>query len=308
MNVHSDGALIQSAILLKEYGLIVADRAHLPAHPALMGGYLGLGNESTVVSKTLASLGSDVAPTVSETGAAQIVDYSTKVISATVVRKSIGRSRSDMLKFYDQTGLLKNPAAMALDAAMVRGNTIVSLVAAAAATATRDVGPSSGSALTWQKLIEAKQTLVNTGVSFADGELLAVLHPNQWSNLETAIIGTGLGDALTHTMEAYNIQYAKAIGYQGRYFGIDIFTSTRVPTANGGADSRGALVAPGGVAWAEGLIEPDADGFMDVLDGGRLAIERERDAARMSKAMYHNFLIGVALGDDDRVVTITSDR
>jgi hypothetical protein len=47
---------------------------------------------------------------------------------------------------------------------------------------------------------------------------------------------------------------------------------------------------------------------MDVLDGGRLRIERDRDASRATKAYYYNFLIGVSLGEDARVVTITSDR
>jgi hypothetical protein len=306
-NLHSDGSFIESSILLQEYGLLVGDRAHLPAHPALSGGYLGLGTESATVTKTLADIGSGVAGTISESGAVVPDDFNPSTVSATVVRKGKGRSRSDFLKTYDRTGMFLEQA-LAFDAASIRGNTIVGMVAEAAATATADVTPGSGSSLTWAKLQEAKQTLVETGQQFMDGDLLCVLHPKQWSNLETAIIGTGLGDALTHTAEAYNIQYARSIGYQGRYFGIDVFTSTRVPTANGGADSRGALIAPGGVVWAEGLLEDDPDGFMDILDGGRLRIERERDASRAVKAYYYNFLIGVSLGEDARVVTITSDR
>lgn len=306
-NLHSDGSFIESSILLQEYGLLVGDRAHLPAHPALAGGYLGMGTESATVTKTLADIGSGVAGTISESGAVVPDDFSPSTVSATVVRKGKGRSRSDFLKTYDRTGMFLEQA-LAFDAASIRGNTIVGMVAEAAATATADVTPGSGSSLTWAKFQEAKQTLVETGQQFMDGDLLAVLHPKQWSNLETAIIGTGLGDALSHTAEAYNIQYARSIGYQGRYFGIDVFTSTRVPTANSGADSRGALIAPGGVVWAEGLLENDPDGFMDIVDGGRLRIERERDAARAVKSYYYNFLIGVSLGEDARVVTITSDR
>jgi hypothetical protein len=307
-NLHSDGSLIRSSMLLQEYGLIVADRAALPNHPAIAGGYLGLGNESSTVTRTLADLGTGVAGTISENGAVVPSDLVFSTVSATVVRKSKGRSRSDFLKFYDQTGILKDPAALAMDAAMIRANTLMGMVAESVSAATTDVTPGSGAALTWAKLSEAKQTLVQTGQDFADGELMAILHPKQWGNLETAAIGTGLGDALTHSAEAYNIQYARAIGYQGRFFGIDIFTSTRVPTANAGADSRGALFAPGGVVWAEGIIEPDPDGFMDILDGGRLQIEYERDASRMQKAMYYNFLVGTSLGEDARVVTITNDR
>ena len=309
MHTTSDTELLQSSILRKEYGLLVGDRASLPMHPAIAAGNIGIGNESQTVVATLASIGTDVAATISETGAVVPTDHTLAQVSATVVRKSIGRSRSDIVKFYDQTGLLKDPAAMAFDAVSVRNNTILSMVASAAATGTVDVTPGSGVGLTWAKFMEAKQTMTQAGVDFMDGELLAILHPKQWSNLESQIaVGTSLSAAVIEAPEGFNIQLAKKIGYQGRYFGIDIFTTTRVPTANAGADSRGALIAPGGIVWAEGLIEPDPDGFMDILDGGRLQIERQRDASRMTKAAYYNFLVGVSLGENARVVTITSDR
>ena len=265
-NLYSDGFFIEPSILMQEYGLLVGDRAHLPNHPALAGGYMGLGSESATVNKTLADIGSGVAGTIAENGAVTPDAFSAQIVSTTVVRKGKGRDRSDFLKTYDRTGMFLEQA-LAFDAAMIRGNTVVGMVAEAAATATADVTPGSGVALTWAKFQEAKQTLVQTGQAFAEGDLLAVLHPVQWSNLEAEMITTGLGDAITHSPEAYNIQYARSIGYQGRYFGIDVFTSTRVPTANAGADSRGALVAPGGVVWAEGILENDPDGFMDVLDG-----------------------------------------
>jgi hypothetical protein len=308
MNLVSDGALVQSAILLQEYALIAADRAALPMHPAIAGGYLGMGNESQTVTRTLAGLGTAEAATISESGQVVTTDIGFSDYSATVVRKSLGRSRSDLLKFYDRTGVLRDPAALAFDASVTRSNTLLTMVAAAAATASTGVSVSSGTALTYAKFVEAKQTLVQTGQDFAPGSLLAILHPKQWANIETEMIGTGLGDAVTHNAEAYTIQLAQAIGYQGRYRGVDVFTTTRVATANSGADSRGVLLAPGGVAWAEGMIEADPDGFMDILDGGRLQIERERDASRMTKAMYYNFLLGVSLGEDARVITITSDR
>ena len=309
MNLHSDGSLIQSSYLRKEYDLIAADRAALPNHPAIAAGYLGIGNESSTVTKTLADLGSGVASTISENGQVVADDYVLSTVSATVVRKSKARSRSDFLKFYDQTGLLKNPAGLAMDAAMIRNNTLMSMVATAAASASTDVTPGTGTALTFAKWVEATNTIIESGQDFAPGSLLCILHPKQWGAIKVqAQAGTSLSEAVTMSGEAYSIQLAKAIGYQGNFFNVDVFTSTRVPTANSGEDSRGALIAPGGVVWAEGLIEPDPDGFMDVLDGGRLQIERERDPSRMAKAAYFNFLAGVSLGEDARVVTITSDR
>lgn len=306
--LHSDGNYIESSILLQEYGLLVGDRAHLPNHPALAAGYLGSGSESATVTKTLSDIGSAVASTISEDGAVTPTAFSPTTVSATVVRKGYGRSRSDFLKTYDRTGMFLEQA-LAFDAAMIMGNTFMSMVAEAAATGSTGVAVTSGTSLTWAKFQEAKQTLIQTGQDFADGELLCILHPKQWSNLETQLAaGTSLSNAVLQTPEGYNMQYARSIGYQGRYFGIDVFTSTRVATANSGADSKGALIAPGGIVWADGLLEDDPDGFMDIVDGGRLRIERQRDASRAIKSYYYNFLKGVSLGESDRVVTILSDR
>ena len=70
------------------------------------------------------------------------------------------------------------------------------------------------------------------------GQIVAVLHPRQTADLRTeieadqAVIYTGRSDS--------SISKAMA-GFFGNWFGIDIFQSTNVPTANAGADRAGGV-------------------------------------------------------------------
>lgn len=74
------------------------------------------------------------------------------------------------------------------------------------------------------------------------GSLVGVLHPRQTADLrealdaETGTVYGGAGFKMTFN------ELAKAqAGYFGTWFGIDIFQSTNVPTANAGADRAGGV-------------------------------------------------------------------
>lgn len=304
-NVRSDGYLYNPSILRKEYELLLADRAALPQHPALSAGYLGMGVEGAQIKRTIADLGSTKAQPMSETGAIVATAITLSEVSATPARKGLARSRSDLLKMYDQAGVFSEEA-LAMDAEGARQATLIDMVITAAITATGNAG-TSGSDLTWNNIHEAVGTLELSGATFGPGELLCILHPQQWRDLQSQLLGTSLGDAVTHQADAPNLLLPRQIGYKGRFYGIDFVTSSRVPLANGTADRQGALIAPGGIVWAEAAIEQDPDGFMDVLGGGRLCIERERDASRALKDYYYSFYLGVSLGQNGAVVKITTD-
>lgn len=307
-NSYSQGAGVQASILDKEYRLQVADRAMALNHPAISGGYIGqsAGSGSDTITRTLWGLGAGVAGTISEDGAAPVTDIPSGTVTVQVVRKSLGRSRTDILALFDASGMLRDPSALALDAAQTKMNTLLSMIAIAGATFTQDSTPGSGVALTWAKFQEARDKVVASG---EEGPLMAILGHTQWANLSSQMqVGTSLSDAATvKGDEGYNALLARKLGYQGNYFGVDIYTSKRVPTANAGADYRGCMFGPGGIAWADAALLPDPHGFIDSLDGGKLQIEYDRDASRMLKKIYYNFLVGVSKGEDLRGCTITSD-
>lgn len=308
-NKWSDGDFQVSAnqMLAASVKLAVAERMAPPNHPALAAGYLGnvAGSGAQTVVQKMGDFGSGVASTFAEDGAVGTDDITYTDYSATVVRKAKGRSATDFARFLDPiSGTILNPQLMALDAISIRNNTLMQLVAEAGSSFATYSAGSTGTDLTWAKIRAAKNDLMEGNVQFADGELVCILHPHNWADLETDLLVTLTSDAMTHAPEAGAMRVARASGYQGRYFGIDFYTSTRVPTANAGADYAGCLVAPGGIAWADGSFAPDPHAFQDILDGGKLMIEYDRDPSRALKKLFYNFRVGASVGDDNRGVKL----
>lgn len=81
------------------------------------------------------------------------------------------------------------------------------------------------------------------------GSLVAVLHPRQTADLRTELEA----DAASIYTSKSDSSITKAMaGYFGNWFGIDIFQSTNVPTANAAADRAGGLFVRD---YALGLVQ-----------------------------------------------------
>jgi len=95
---------------------------------------------------------------------------------------------------------------------------------------------SSGSDLTDDVFLEALYTLE---AGDAPGPYHCVLHPRQWADLRS--------DIVTSTGVPYSASAARDIvnnGFTGVLFGVNIYQTTNVPTANTGADRAGAMFSP----------------------------------------------------------------
>lgn len=307
-NEYGDGKLVQSAILSSMYSLKVADKAYVGNHPVIAAGYRGfrVGQGSDTMTSSIVDLGSGTASTISETGAIVPDDFDISTYTVQAVRKGKGRNRSDKLAMFDATGVLRDPAALVYDAMSIQMNTLMGLIASVGATLSQDASPGSGTDLDWASVDLAIDTLTQGGVDYQ--RLLMILHPQQWRDLRAQIrTGTSLSSAFLDGTNAPEALMARPLGYQGSYGNVDIFTSTRVPADGGSANRIGCLLSPGALVWADAPVLPDPHGFVDVLGGGALAIEYQRDASRALKAMYYHFHMGVAIAEDARGVTITSD-
>ncbi len=91
--------------------------------------------------------------------------------------------------------------------------------------------------ITLANLLDAIYNLeVNDAASL--GSLVGVLHPRQTADLRTELEA----DAASLYVGKSDANISKAMnGYFGSWFGIDIFQSTNVPTANAGADRAGGI-------------------------------------------------------------------
>lgn len=97
----------------------------------------------------------------------------------------------------------------------------------------------SGSALALTHLLDAIYNLeVNDAAGL--GSLVGVLHPKQVANLRTELEADS--GSIYRNVSPSDARLSKSsAGYFGSWFGIDIFQSTNIPTANVGEDRGGGI-------------------------------------------------------------------
>lgn len=115
---------------------------------------------------------------------------------------------------------------------------------------------STGVNVSLANLLDAIYTLEVADASGL-GSLVAVLHPRQTADLRTELEADS---ASVYTNTSPDALHKANAGYFGNWFGIDIFQSTNVPTANAAADRAGGLFvrdyALGMVSKWSAKIEP----------------------------------------------------
>jgi len=284
--------LLASETVAAEVMYLLADRdPSILNHPALFQAthngpsevvrvpHLGLGGYDLLTAHTP---GAEVANTA-------FSDGKTDVTVAPVAK----RYNLDDFARYLSMGKL-GPAAFAQDIVISYAQTLISKIANVGDTFTTTAG-SSGVAITWDNVLEAKGYLASAK---AAGPLLCVLHPKQWNDLERAALALGVLPA-----ESMGGVIMQGLGsYKGRWMGVDVFTSSYVPTATGAVDRAGFITAIGGIAWADLNLGDDAD--PNITSFGRARLERVRQGQFLSTSYVQSGVMGVAKAIDAAGVTI----
>lgn len=307
-NLYSGGNLVVSEILSAEVGLRLAERgAGLHTHRAIT--YAGAAMGSDTMKKDYIDAGAGNLASTAENTAITPDAYTFTRASVTIAQHRMARSVSDLLRYLTPTGVITDVDAFAADAASSYATTLQSLLISSAGSFTAGVGPGTGNALTWANIRDAKATLIAANNQFTPGEVVCVLHPVQYADLEADAASAGIGDAVSRSAEAQQILGADAplSGYRGTLFGIDFFTSTDVGTVNAGADRQGFMACKGGLIWADAMIQPSLANEREILvDGGRLQIDFDRDSSKAMLNVYFQALMGSAIAQDGAGVRIVS--
>lgn len=273
---------------------LLADRNAMPNHPALAAGYQGsvTGRGSKVIKVPhVGIMGYNLLATASEGSTTANTAYSDDSSTITIAMKEKIYSPSDMARMVDATGML-NAQTFAIDAVVSKGATMLSMLANLVGGYSSYVG-TSGADATQRNHIDAITTLNVAGVQ---GPYLAVYHPTQWGdmNVDAALVS---GGAAQHSPEIQALMLAmEGIGYKGTLFGVPVFTTLHVPTANTGADRGGGMFGVGGIVWADGVVPVEADPNIIQLEGGKLIFERVRNGGASLTGYKSQFPIGMSRG------------
>lgn len=206
---------------------------------------------------------------------------------------------------YTTHDLAKWMANGKLDAALFAQSAVTSIsqtlisLAANVGDGFSNVAGSSGVDATWDDVLVAKAYL---GASKAQGQICAMVHPRQWSDLEQDALSLGVLPAGSMT----GAIVGGLDSYKGRYMGIDFFTSSHVPASGG--NRLGCIFTAGGIVWADAEYAPSASSSADIVNLGRGQFEVVRQGTYSADSFVVRAMMGVSLGIDAAGVTLRTDE
>ena len=295
------GSARLAAILAKEIELTLADRASLHKHPSIkfMGNIVGSG--SNVIQTPIVGLdGYDTMSSPADGAAVSNTALTETNANITVARRALQYSISDLANLTDSVGL--NVQRLAQSMVGSAQMTFQSLLCDVTDGFTSTVG-TSGVDMTVDDFFSAQFTLTLASVP---GPYICILHPRQLADLQSSLRAeAGPNQYVAATQDMLNI---KGQGFSGMFNGVDIFVSSKVPTANAGADRAGAIFGYGAVGYAEGSpFAITGAGGIVAPAGTPIVVEFERDASSALTKIIGNYYVGVAKLQDSMGVSIITD-
>lgn len=298
------GDLRLSEVLAAEYRELLKDRFSLMGHPAIQYAGNCAASGSTVIKVPLIGLsGYDRMSAVAENASSSNVAVTDASATITVARQALQRQISDLNQLTDSIGA--NLDALIRDGVGAYSMRWMEMLASLVDDFATTSSPGSGVDLTVSDFLTAQFSLIQNSVP---GPYVALLYPVQVTDLMSSLRSES--GVLERRSDAQDFFTTKAgVGQHGSLNGIDIFSSTLVPSANAGADSAGGMFGLGAIAYADGApVAIRGAGDVVFPAGQKLYTELERDAAGALTKIVHNAFLGFSEIEDLRGVSIISDR
>ena len=295
------GDIRAAAILHQELATLLADRASLMGHSALVNYGDMSGRGSTVLQVGQAGLdGYDKMASVAEGASVANTALTDASVNITIARQALQYEITDLMSLSDSIGLVAPRLAQSMvGSADMRFTQMVCEV-------TDDftaIAGTSGINMSVDDWFDAQFALTQAGVP---GPYLAILHPVQLTDWQGSLRAeTGVLSWQPASAEAIAI---KGQGYAGQFGGVDVFSSQQVPTANAGADRAGGMFGAGAVGYATGMQSAIYSGGEIVVPAGaQIVAEFSRNASAGQTIITGNLFCGVAIVEDSRGVSIITD-
>jgi hypothetical protein len=293
------GDLAVSEILESQILLLLADRESYFTDPAVV--YLGdqAGRGSSTGKVGLIGLdGYDLMASVSEGSAVSNTALTDASATCAVARQALQYEMSDLARAVDSTGMInyRRFAQSMVGSANMR---LQDMLANIGDNFSSTVGTTTVD-LTLDDFIDATITL---DLASVPGPYLWMPHNRQYADFRNALLSVG---GAVQFMSATAEQIAlRGPGYKGEFLGVRIAQSTRVPTANGGADRASGMWGRGALGYKIASIP--ADPLIPAVYAGPIMIEVERNASAALGEIVGNLYAGVVEIEDSRGVTIITD-
>lgn len=296
INVTNNADLMAGEVLAAEFLLLLAERGDILNHPALM--HISGRPGSNVVRVPHYGLdGYDILGDRTPGTEVSNTALSDGYTDVTCAPKAKRYTLDDVMRFVVDGKL--DPSAWARDCAISHARTLMYMICNLVDNFATTAG-TSGVNASWSDVVDAKTKLA---INKATGQMLGIVHPRQWGDLEVAALS--LGGAAQHEPGLVGV-VAQGLGqYKGRVMGIDWFADSNVPTANAGADRAGGIFTRGAIAWAD--VEYPAESDSNMYPMGRALLERVRQGTYGQTAWMSHAIVGAAEGIDLAGVSLITD-
>lgn len=294
-----------SEVLGEEWMLLIQDRNALPNHQALkyVGDIAGRGS-STIKVPHIGLMAYDLLAATADGASVANTALTDGSSTVAVARYSKSYEASDLAMLTDGQGLI-NPQMFAMDAMASSAMTLTDLIANVTDGFATTAG-STGVDLSLTNFLTAIGLLeVNSGGAIAPGGVMAVLHGQQVADLRQSFAASS-GGAVQWSQDAQTLLPIRGGGFRGNIYGVDIFASSKVPTANAGADRAGGMFVNGALLWGDGSIPVSSDANQLII-GEKVLFERDRTAKAATTAFVSHRYLGVSKGLDLLGVSIITD-
>ena len=293
--------LYSTEVLSGVWQLISADRNALPAHPALLKVPAPPGSVTVRVPELdFFGVALLVSQTNQETDVADtaVTDTASDIVLSRYSKRHDANSFAQAL---DANGLI-NPQQFAIDAMVSYASTIRDMHA----NLVDNFATTQGSTGVDASFANFLDCITSLEVAEAVGPILAILHPVQWADIRKDLALNSGGAIQMNDGSQAVINAMKGLGAQGSLAGVDVFTTTSVPTANAAADRAGGLFTRGALVHAVSRPVADPD-LPQIVLGSDLLFEKDRDASVANTEYVSHAFMGIIEGLDNKGVSLITD-
>ena len=293
-----------SAVLHRMIELKLADRAELYKAPQFLNfGTLNGTGSSALQVPVVGLAGTDLMAAVGDGTSVSNTSITSSAATLTIARQALRYDITDLASLTDPlaAGAGVGIEGLANSMAIAFGMRLTQMITALSSGLSQSVGTTTV-ALSVSTFFDA---IYKLQLQSNDGEFAAVLAPQQVNHLINSLRSeTGPGQYVAATQDQIA---AKGQGFRGMLFGVSLYTSSTVPTANAGADRLGMMVSTGCIGYATGSPMPiQGAGAIILPAGSQVVVELERDAASGLTKVVGNSFAGVAEIQDLKGVGILS--
>jgi hypothetical protein len=293
-----------SAVLHRMIELKLADRAELYKAPQFtnFGSLNGTGSSALQVP-VIGLGGTDLMAAVGDGSSVTETLPSRAAATITIARQALRYDITDLASLTDPlaSGAGVGIEGLANSMSIAFGMRLTQMITALSSGLSQSVGTTTV-ALSVTTFFDA---IYKLQLQSNDGTFAVVLAPQQINHLINSLRSeTGPGQYVAATQDQIA---AKGQGYRGMLFGVELYVSSTVPTANAGADRLGMMVSTGCIGYATGSPMPiQGAGAIILPAGSQVVVELERDAASGLTKVVGNSFAGVAEIQDLKGVGILS--